>query len=276
MEKIPDKTIDLVVTDPPYFLDSFDNNWNEQKIQDNFKQAKTVKNLPAGMRFHRKQADKLQEFYQEVASDIFRVLKPGAFFLSFSQPRLSFAIAQAVHTVGFEVRDIYTWYYRNKSQSKAFSQDHFIRKMKISEEKKKALLASIEGRKTPQLRPQTELIVMGQKPREGTFVENWERYHTGLVNLNTHLKDNEFPSTLMHVEKSQRKTYNTHLTVKPVELITHLIEIFSAEKQLILDPFLGSGTTAIAALETGRHYLGIEKNQNYLKIAEKRIAEWGS
>lgn len=50
-----------------------------------------------------------------------------------------------------------------------------------------------------------------------------------------------------------------------------LIKIHSIEAQVILDPFIGSGTTAIACLNTKRNFIGIEKEENYVKIANERI-----
>jgi len=59
----------------------------------------------------------------------------------------------------------------------------------------------------------------------------------------------------------------------PVELPRRLIELYTFEGDLILDPFLGSGTTAVAAVETGRHYVGYELDASYIEIAERRIKE---
>ena len=59
----------------------------------------------------------------------------------------------------------------------------------------------------------------------------------------------------------------------PVELPSRLIELYTFEDDLILDPFMGSGTTAVAAVESGRHYVGYELNADYIDIAERRIKE---
>ncbi len=57
----------------------------------------------------------------------------------------------------------------------------------------------------------------------------------------------------------------------PVELPRRLILLYTFEGEVILDPFMGSGQTAIAALATGRHYVGYETEREYLSLAEKRI-----
>ena len=62
-----------------------------------------------------------------------------------------------------------------------------------------------------------------------------------------------------------------HPTQKPIELIHDLIKIHSNEQDIIFDPFMGSGTTAIACLNTNRNYIGFENNKEYYKKAQERI-----
>ena len=64
-----------------------------------------------------------------------------------------------------------------------------------------------------------------------------------------------------------------HPTQKPLELIERLVLASSNPGDTVFDPFMGSGTTAIAAINTGRHFIGIEKDAGYFDIAQKRIAE---
>jgi len=58
----------------------------------------------------------------------------------------------------------------------------------------------------------------------------------------------------------------------PLELPRRLIELYTFPGEVVLDPFMGSGTTALAAANTGRVYVGYELNKKYIKLAEKRIA----
>jgi DNA modification methylase len=58
-----------------------------------------------------------------------------------------------------------------------------------------------------------------------------------------------------------------------VELPRRLIELYTFAGDLVLDPFVGSGTTAVAAVEADRHYVGYDLSREYLKIAERRIQE---
>jgi len=66
---------------------------------------------------------------------------------------------------------------------------------------------------------------------------------------------------------------NNHPTVKPVRLMRHLIELITEPGDMILDPFLGSGTTALAAKELHRKLIGVEQNADYCALAEKRLAQ---
>ena len=72
--------------------------------------------------------------------------------------------------------------------------------------------------------------------------------------------------------KKDKKTYN-HPTVKPLNIIENLIINSSKEHDIILDCFMGSGTTGEACVNTNRKFIGIELDNNYFDIASKRIEE---
>lgn len=67
-----------------------------------------------------------------------------------------------------------------------------------------------------------------------------------------------------------------HFATYPPELVSPCILAGCSEGGIILDPFMGSGTTAIVAKKLGRHYVGVELNPDYIKIAEKRLQEYNS
>ena len=270
LERLPilnKDSVDLVVTDPPYFLDGLDASWTKGHQRSDG----VIGGLPVGMKFDPKQGISLQRFITEVGLELIEVMKPGAFAAVFSQPRLSHRMAIGLEDAGFEIRDLYAWRFTRQAQSKAFSMDHFIHKMDKTDAEKQAIKESMMGRKTPQIRPEFESIIIAMKPRIGTFIENWQEHQTGLIDTDASL-DGKKPSTVMTVEKPS-KHYNDHLTVKPVALIEHLINIFSLPEQVVLDPFLGSGTTAIAAYETNRSCIGMEINKDFVDIANDRLRQ---
>lgn len=70
--------------------------------------------------------------------------------------------------------------------------------------------------------------------------------------------------------------YNYHPTVKPLKLMQWLIKLVTREGQTVLDPFMGSGSTGCAAVLEKRDFIGIELDEEYVKIAEARIKYWES
>lgn len=62
-----------------------------------------------------------------------------------------------------------------------------------------------------------------------------------------------------------------HPTVKPIELMEYLLLLCSNQDDVIIDPFVGSGTTGIACRNLGRHFIGIEKERKYYELAKARI-----
>ena len=71
--------------------------------------------------------------------------------------------------------------------------------------------------------------------------------------------------------KSERGEGNDHLTVKPLALMRYLITLVTPPNGIVLDPFMGSGTTGVAALELEKKFIGIEKEKHYFEISETRI-----
>lgn len=74
-------------------------------------------------------------------------------------------------------------------------------------------------------------------------------------------------------EKLQGKKGNTHPTVKPIKLMEYLIKLVTPKGGITLDPFMGSGSTGVAAVINGFKFLGIEREQEYMDIAKQRITQ---
>ena len=67
--------------------------------------------------------------------------------------------------------------------------------------------------------------------------------------------------------------YSKHKSQKPINLMKRLLLDFTNQGDTILDPFMGSGTTGVACVQTGRNFIGIEIDPTYFAIAERRIQE---
>lgn len=288
LKSLDANSVDMVLTDPPYFLDCLDNTWSRNTLEKR-KSTGVVTSLPKGMKFDPAQSKRFREFYTTVSKEVYRVLKPGGFFLSFSSPRLYHALATAVEDAGFEIRDMLSWVY-TLSQMKAFSQNHIIDKSKdIPECDKEQVKAQLEGWKTPQLKSCYEPICLANKPLDGTFVKNMLNHGVGLMNTAAKVGDNMQPANVLTTDafepqydktflvpkpsKKEKGDYNDHISVKPVHLLSHLIRLFTPEGSLVLDPFLGSGSTAVACVDTGRSCIGYEIDAHYVDIGQRRVAE---
>lgn len=75
------------------------------------------------------------------------------------------------------------------------------------------------------------------------------------------------------VTRKERGDYNDHPTPKPIALMSYLIRVFSPEGSTVIDPFCGSGSTGIAAVQEGRQFIGMDLSEHYIKIAEQRIKD---
>lgn len=85
------------------------------------------------------------------------------------------------------------------------------------------------------------------------------------------IADDKYPTSILSFPKEHRKGCFYHPTQKPVALLEYLIRTYSNTGDLILDNAIGSGTTAVAAINTGRHFIGFETVPEYCDIARRRI-----
>ena len=89
----------------------------------------------------------------------------------------------------------------------------------------------------------------------------------------SHISDWKYPTSVIYMPKEFRTGMFYHPTQKPVALAEYLIRTYTNEGDTVLDNCIGSGTTAVAAIRTGRHYIGFEIEPAYCEIAERRIRE---
>jgi site-specific DNA-methyltransferase (adenine-specific) len=83
--------------------------------------------------------------------------------------------------------------------------------------------------------------------------------------------DDYYPTSIVEFYNGQQSE-KLHPTQKSLGLFEYLIRTFSNSNETVLDPFVGSGTTAVAAFNTGRNFICFEKDANYYQIANKRLA----
>lgn len=92
--------------------------------------------------------------------------------------------------------------------------------------------------------------------------------HTGTFN-NAGKALHDFFET--SVTPASERTYGKHPTQKPVALLSEMVKILSNEGDIVYDPFMGSGSTGVAAIINGRRFIGSEVNEDYCKISQSRM-----
>ena len=213
MEDIPDNSIDLVVTDPPYKITSRGNGGNSggmfQKMEVN--NGKVFKHNSINI--------------TDWIDHLFRVLKDsGHCYIMTNNKNISDYLA-AVEKSEFHFIKNLIWVKNNKIMSQTYMS-------------------------------QFEYVIMLRKGRHKRI------NHCGTSDVL------QFPNVKMKGDDGKV----IHDTEKPVGLVSTLIENSSKEGDVVLDPFIGIGTTAIAAINTGRNYIGYELDTDYHRLAEERVA----
>lgn len=231
--------------------------------------------LPSGLaggvrndRWYERNAQNIKDYREWCSAwgkEVFRVLKPGAYILVFNSTRTIAHVQVALENAGFYARDIIVWR-KNSGIPKGLNFSGKLKKEGIKGAEK------WEGWHSC-LRNEWEAIALLQKPLIDNYPETVKKFDVGLLHAQN--GNGGFQSNIIEdvSNKDKKENFNIHCTVKPVKLIGRLIDLVLPldQSKIVLDPFLGSGTTAIAALEKGVSYLGIEINEDYCRIAQKRI-----
>lgn len=132
---------------------------------------------------------------------------------------------------------------------------------------------SFQSAQNPVLRDITERIVVASKGRFDRAVPRREREKQERPHVVSIYKEEFMEATLDVWELPTESAARVgHPAPFPVELPKRLIELYTYRDDVVLDPYAGAGTTAVAAIRTDRHYLGYEIDSSYVEIANKRIA----
>ncbi len=132
---------------------------------------------------------------------------------------------------------------------------------------------SFQRSTNPVLRDLTERVIIASKGRFDRALSAKERARRGLPGVSTMTREDFMENTLDLWEiPPESATRVGHPAPFPVELPSRLIELYTFEGDLVLDPFLGAGTTAVAATRLNRHYVGYDLDEQYLDLARARIA----
>ena len=131
---------------------------------------------------------------------------------------------------------------------------------------------SFQSPANPVLRDVTERVIVASKGRFDRAVTRQRRSSLGLPAEISVSKDEFIEATTDVWEiPAERATRVGHPAPFPVELPLRLIELYTYRDDLVLDPFMGSGTTGVAAVRAGRRFVGYDTETSYVEIAEQRI-----
>jgi DNA modification methylase len=122
-----------------------------------------------------------------------------------------------------------------------------------------------------QPKPAVEHIIIGMKPHGSkSYIDNVLNFEALPDNIKMTYPFLQVPKPAKSEKEYGTSTKVSHPTIKPVKLMSYIITLFTREGDFVLDPFLGSGTTGIASKLMGRSFVGIEREQEYMDIAQER------
>lgn len=251
MSMMPPDSVDLIMTSPPY--------------------ADSRKSTYGGIH-----PDQYVDWFMPIATEMQRVLKPtGTFVLNIKEKvvegeRHSYVLELilAMRKQGWLWTEEYMWHKRNSAPGKWPNRfrDAWERCLQFNRQKKFHMY-------------QEEVMVpMGDwaKSRLKNLSETDQRRDNSKVgsgfgkNISSWVgRDMAYPDNVLHL--ATECSNKGHSATFPVELPAWFIKLFSQPDDVVLDPFLGSGTTAVAAKQLGRHFIGIEMKSEYYDLAVENV-----
>ena len=251
LKEIKEGSIDLIITSPPY--------------------ADQRKKTYGGIH-----PDKYVEWFLPISKELLRVLKPtGTFILNIKERVVNGERHTYVLQLILEMRnqgwlwtEEFMWHKKNSYPGKWPNRfrDSWERLLQFNKNKKfkmlqeKVMVPMGDWAKT-RLRNLSEIDKIRDESRVGSGfgknISNWLD------------RNKAYPTNVLHM--STECNNKNHSAVFPERLPKWFIRLFTRKDGIVLDPFVGSGTTAVAAIQTGRNFIGIDVNQEYVDISRERI-----
>jgi DNA modification methylase len=243
MQHVEDNSVALVVTSPPYFAGKA------------YEEVLGEKGVPADY-------FEYLAMLESVFAECKRVLEPGgriavnvANLGRRPYRSLSADVTQILEDLGLLLRgEIIWWKGRAAGGSCAWG--------------------TFQRPNNPVLRDVTERVIIASKGRFDRAIPAKERVKQGLPSTATISREEFLESTTDLWEMPpESATRVNHPAPFPVELPQRLIELYTYEDDVVLDPFMGSASTAVAAIRTDRHFIGYDTDADYVKRAKKRVKD---
>ena len=278
MIALPSTSVDLILSDIPYGIaadewDVLHDNTNSALLGSSPAQEK------AGAIFRKRgkpingwsEADRAipRQYYDwcsSWASEWLRVLKPGAMAFVFAGRRYAHRCICALEDAGFSFKDLLAWV-RERAP-------HRAQRLSVVFDRRGDHVSSEEweGWRVGNLRPSFEPILWFTKPYKigTTIADNALSYGVGPFNEEEFRRYVRRPENILDCGFYPGEA-GLHPTQKPVRLMQALIALTTRPGQVVLDPFAGSGSTAVAARNLGRHFIAYEVDEEYAAICRKRL-----
>ena len=229
-------TFDMVFADPPYMLSNGGISCQNGKV---------VSVNKGGWDASRGFEEDF-EFHKKWLTACKRVLKPnGTLWVSGTYHSI-YSCGFAMQLLGFHILNDICWFKPNASPNMScryFTASH-------------------------------ETLIWGRKSKTAKHIFNYNAMKNGDFPKDFIKKPNTQMRSVWSIATPSKseKTFGRHPTQKPLDLLERIVLASTNEGDLVLDPFMGSGTTGVAALKHGRRFVGIEKDAEFFSLAEKRIA----
>ncbi len=242
MDDVNDNSVALVVTSPPYYVGKeYELEMGEHGTPANYVEyiqmlsevfSECWRVLEPGGRIAVNVANLGRKPYRSLAADIIRILQDD---------------------IGFLLRGEIIWV---KAEGASGS----------------CAWGSFQSASNPVLRDVTERVVVASKLRLDRSLNRKQREAEGLPYVDTISKEDFMAWTLdtWRIQPASAKKVG-HPAPFPIELPRRLIELYSYQNDLILDPFCGAGTTAVAAKQVDRNYIGYDLDSEYIALAQERL-----
>jgi len=240
-KEIPEESVDLIFADPPYNLSGNGLKWMGNKTGGDW--------FMVNEKWDQMSESEYLKFTKEWLEACKRVLKPtGSIYISCTYHNIG-ELVMTLKALGFTPRNIITWHKNNAMPSmtrRTFT--HSCEYVLFFSKGKKWIFNYADIKK-----------INPDKAKDGSEKQMRDLWIMPVVQGKERVRD-----------KTGRAA---HPTQKPENLLERVILASSNKGDVVLDPFLGSGTTAVIAKKLGRKWIGIETENKYIKVAEKRIKE---
>jgi len=205
-----------------------------------------------------------QEWCYSWVSLLFPIMKEGASLFVFGARRTLHRAINAFEDCGFLLKDVLVW----KKRSAHHRAQKFTNVLKNRGLEKE--LREWEGWRLGNLAPIYEPIAWFFKPYRITISDNILKNRVGAINIEECKINGSSPTNLLEFGYAKNEV-RIHEAQKPLALIEFLIKLTTKENQIVLDPFIGSGTTAIAAKHLQRQFIGFEIKKEYYEESLERL-----